>query len=50
MTQPGQSDIDKGAGLLLYLLTWRGGFGNDEAVRSLRSAKLDAAVVVTAQV
>ncbi len=32
--------------MLLYLLTWQGGFGNDEAVRSLREAKLDAAIDV----
>ncbi len=47
-TQPGQSDIDRGAAVLLYLLTWRGGFDNDEAVRFLREAKLGAAIVVTA--
>jgi len=46
-TQPGQSDIDRGAAVLLCLLTWRGGFGNDEAVRSLREAKLGTAIVVT---
>ncbi len=33
--------------MLLYLLTWQKGFDNDQAVRSLRDAKLDAAVVVT---
>ena len=46
-TQPDQSDIDRGAAVLLYLLTWRGGFGNDEAVRSLQEGKLGAAIVMT---
>ena len=32
--------------MLLYLLTWREGLENDDAVRSLRAAKLDAAVVL----
>ena len=39
-----QADINRAAAVLLYLLTWRDGFGNDEAVRSLREAKLDAAI------
>ena len=39
-----QAEIKRGAAMLRHLLTWRGGFGNDEAVRSLRNAKLDAAV------
>lgn len=34
--------------MLLYLLTWQDGFGNDEEVRFFREAKLDAAIVVTA--
>ena len=33
--------------MLLYLLNWQKGFDNDRAVRSLRDAKLDVAVVVT---
>lgn len=45
----GQAEIKRGAAVLLYLLTWRDGFGNDEAVCALREAKLDAAIVVTAQ-
>ncbi len=45
-TEPSQADIDRGAAVLLYLFTWRSGFGNDEAVRSLREAKLDTAIVV----
>ena len=43
-----QADINRAATVLLYLLTWRDGFGNDEAVRSLREAKLDAAIEGTA--
>ena len=43
-----QADINRAATVLLYLLTWRDGFGNDEAVRSLREAKLDAAIERTA--
>jgi len=33
--------------VLLYLLTWQDGFGNDGAVRSLREARLDVAIEVT---
>jgi len=46
-TELGKADIDRGAAVLLYLLTWRGRFGNDEAVRSLRQAKLDAVIDMT---
>ena len=43
-----QAIIKRAAAVLLYLLDWRDGFGNDEAVRSLRDAKLDAALDTTA--
>jgi len=43
----GEAEIKRGAAVLLYLLTWRKGFDNDQAVRSLRDAKLAVAVVVT---
>ena len=43
-TNPGEAETKRAAAVLLYLLTWRDGFGNDEAVRSLREAKLDAAI------
>jgi len=46
-TELGKADIDRGAAVLLYLLTWRGRFGNDEAVRSLRQARLDAVIDMT---
>ena len=35
--------------MLLNLLTWHGGFSIDKAVCSLREAKLDAAIDVTAR-
>lgn len=44
----GHADIVRGGAVLLYLFTWREGFSNDEAVRQLREAKLDAAIVVDA--
>ncbi len=31
--------------MLLYLLNWQNGFGSEKAVRSLREAKLDVAIV-----
>jgi len=46
-TELGEAEIKRGAAVLLYLLTWQNGFNNDQAVRSLRDAKLDVAVVVT---
>jgi len=46
-TELGEAEIKRGAAVLLYLLTWQKGFDNDQAVRSLRDAKLDVAVVVT---
>ena len=46
-TELGEAEINRGAAVLLYLLTWRKGFDNDQAVRSLRDANLDVAVVVT---
>ena len=46
-TELGKADIDRGAAVLLNLLTWHGGFGNDKAVRFLREAKLDAAIDMT---
>lgn len=42
-----KADIDRGAAVLLNLLAWQGGFGADKAVRSLREAKLDAAIDMT---
>ena len=42
----GQAEIKSAAAVLLHLLLWRGGFGNDLAVRPLRDAKLDAAIEV----
>ncbi len=39
-----EADINRGAAVLLNLLAWQGGFGTDKAVRSLREAKLDAAI------
>ena len=48
-TELGQADIDRGAAVLLNLLTWHGGFGIDKAVRFLREAKLDAAIDMTAR-
>ncbi len=33
--------------MLLYLLNWQNGFGSEKAVRTLREAKLDVAIVVT---
>ena len=47
-TELSQADIDRGAAVLFNLLTWHGGFGNEKAVRSLREAKLDAAIEGTA--
>ncbi len=46
-TELGEAEIKRGAAVLLYLLTWQKGFDNDQAVHSLRDAKLDVAVVVT---
>ena len=46
-TEPSQAEIKRGAAVLLYLFTWREGFDNNEAVRSLRAAKLDVAIVLT---
>ena len=43
-TEPSQADINRAANVLFNLLTWQGGFDNDKAVRSLREAKLDAAI------
>lgn len=43
--EPSQAEIRRGAGVLLQLLDWKQGFGNEEAVRSLREAKLDVAIV-----
>ena len=48
-TKLSQADIDRGAALLLDLVTWHGGFCIDKAVRSLREAKLDLAIVATTQ-
>lgn len=45
--EPSKAEINRGAAVLLYLLTWREGFDIDEAVQSLRDAKLDVAVVTT---
>jgi len=42
-TELGEAEIKRGAAVLL---TWQNGFNNDQAVRSLRDAKLDVAVVV----
>ncbi len=47
--EPSQAEIKRGAGVLLYLLNWKQGFGNEEAVRRLREAKLDVAIVSTAK-
>jgi hypothetical protein len=46
-TELGETEIKRGAAVLLYLLTWQKGFDNDQAVHSLRDAKLDVAVVLT---
>ena len=48
-TKLSQADIDRSAALLLDLVTWHGGFCIDKAVRSLREAKLNAAIVATTQ-
>lgn len=45
--EPSQAEIQRGAAVLLYLLTWQEGFDNDKAVLSLRAAKLDAVIVLT---
>ena len=46
-TELSQAETKRGAAVLLYLLDWQKGFCSEEAVRSLREAKLDAAIVVT---
>ena len=46
-TEPSEAETKRGAAVLLYLLNWQNGFSNEEAVRSLREAKLGAAIVST---
>ena len=48
-TKLSEAGIMRGAALLLDLVTWHGGFCIGTAVRSLREAKLDAAIVATTQ-
>lgn len=44
----GLAEIKRSAAILSHLLLWRGRLGNDQAVRSLWEAKLDAASRVPA--
>ena len=43
--EPSQAEIKRGADVLFYLLNWQNGFDNKKAVRTLREAKLDVAIV-----
>ena len=42
-----QAEVKRGAAALFYLLNWQNGFDNEKAVRTLREAKLEVAVVST---
>ena len=46
-TEIGEAEIKRGAAVLLYLLNCQNGFYNEKAVRALREAKLDVAIVST---